>query len=108
MKESAAGSVLVFASLGHALFHGLVALFLTLVLVLEAIWQGPSDELLGPWTRGAFASLIAQLVLTRRRVLSLVLHSGGPGDPGVLGCAISAVGSLLERCSSGCLTEKLS
>ncbi len=42
-----------FACFAHAWFHVLVALFLTLVLVLEPIWQRPYDELIGLWTTGA-------------------------------------------------------
>ena len=45
--------VMVFACFGHAWFHVLVALFLTLVLVLEPVWQRPYDELIGLWTAGA-------------------------------------------------------
>jgi MFS transporter, FSR family, fosmidomycin resistance protein len=44
---------LLFASLGHALFHIIAALFMTLVLVLEPIWQRPYDELIALWTWGA-------------------------------------------------------
>lgn len=44
---------LIFASLGHALFHVIVALFITLVLVLEPLWGRPYDELIGLWTLGA-------------------------------------------------------
>jgi MFS family permease len=43
----------LFACAGHAAFHVLVALFLTLVLVLEPIWRLPYDELIALWTWGA-------------------------------------------------------
>lgn len=52
---SAARTTLIFASLGHALFHIIVALFITLVLVLEPLWERPYDELIGLWTAGALA-----------------------------------------------------
>jgi MFS family permease len=44
---------LPFASLAHALFHIIAALFMTLVLVLEPLWQRPYDELIALWTGGA-------------------------------------------------------
>lgn len=43
----------LFACAGHAAFHILVALFLTLVLVIEPIWQMPYDDLVALWTWGA-------------------------------------------------------
>ena len=43
----------LFACAGHASYHVLVALFLTLVLVLEPIWRLPYDELIALWTWGA-------------------------------------------------------
>lgn len=42
-----------FAAAGHFLFHVLVALFLTVVLVLEVEWQRSYDDLIGLWTAGA-------------------------------------------------------
>jgi|GEM_PF-4913636 len=45
--------VMIFACAAHAWFHVLVALFLTIVLVLEPAWQRPYDELIGLWTVGA-------------------------------------------------------
>ncbi len=45
--------VLIFACLGHAWFHILVALFLILVLLIEPVWQRPYDELIALWTPGA-------------------------------------------------------
>jgi len=45
--------VMIFACAAHAWFHVLVALFLTIVLVLEPAWQRPYDELIGLWTIGA-------------------------------------------------------
>lgn len=50
---STARLTLIFASLGHALFHVIVALFITLVLVLEPLWGRSYDELIGLWTAGA-------------------------------------------------------
>jgi MFS transporter, FSR family, fosmidomycin resistance protein len=46
-------SVLAFACAGHALFHILVALFMTLVLVLAPLWRRSYDDLIGLWTWGA-------------------------------------------------------
>ncbi|MEQ9643156.1 MAG: MFS transporter [Alphaproteobacteria bacterium] len=43
----------LFACAGHAAFHVLVALFLTLVLVIEPIWRLPYDDLIALWTWGA-------------------------------------------------------
>lgn len=42
-----------FAAIGHFLFHVLVALYLTIVLVLEVDWQRSYDELIALWTFGA-------------------------------------------------------
>lgn len=42
-----------FAATGHFLFHVLVALYLTIVLVLEVDWQRSYDELIALWTFGA-------------------------------------------------------
>jgi FSR family fosmidomycin resistance protein-like MFS transporter len=47
-------AVLVFACLGHALFHIIAALFLTLVLVLQPVWKLPYNDLIALWTIGAF------------------------------------------------------
>ncbi|MFM9942984.1 MAG: MFS transporter [Hyphomicrobiaceae bacterium] len=54
MDHTAGRAVLVFACLGHALFHIIAALFLTLVLVLQPAWQRPYNELIALWTVGAF------------------------------------------------------
>ncbi len=40
--------VLIFACLGQAWSHIVVALYLTLVLVIEPIWQRPYDEVITP------------------------------------------------------------
>jgi len=53
MQRGSLGPVLIFSCIAHAWFHVLVALFLTLVLVLEPIWQRPYDELIELWTPGA-------------------------------------------------------
>lgn len=53
MPETGNRLVLLFACFGHAWFHILVALFLTLVLILEVDWQLPYDDLIGLWTGGA-------------------------------------------------------
>lgn len=53
MTAGSARLVFGFACAGHALFHILVALFITLVLVIEPIWQRPYDELISLWTWGA-------------------------------------------------------
>lgn len=45
--------ILFFACFGHAAFHVLVALFLTLVLVLEPEWLMSYDALISLWTPGA-------------------------------------------------------
>jgi len=45
--------ILFFACFGHAAFHVLVALFLTLVLVLEPEWLMSYDALIALWTPGA-------------------------------------------------------
>jgi FSR family fosmidomycin resistance protein-like MFS transporter len=42
-----------FAASGHFLFHLLVALYLTIVLVLEVEWQRSYDKLITLWTLGA-------------------------------------------------------
>ena len=53
MPQTSFRLVLAFACFGHAWFHVLVALFLTLVLVLEPEWRLSYDELIGLWTVGA-------------------------------------------------------
>ena len=45
--------LMVFACFGHAWFHVLVALFLTLVLVLEPAWRISYSDLIALWTPGA-------------------------------------------------------
>ena len=44
---------LLFSCLGHGTMHALTALFLTVVLVLERVWQTPYEELIRLWTWGA-------------------------------------------------------
>lgn len=44
----------IFAWLGHAYMHLLVALYLTIVLVLEREWSLPYGSVIGLWTIGAF------------------------------------------------------
>ena len=51
--ERSSRLILVFAGLGHAWFHVMVALFLTVVLVLEPEWGLPYDRLIALWTFGA-------------------------------------------------------
>ena len=46
-------AVVIFAALGHGLFHILAGLFATVVLVLEPIWRLPYDQLISLWTIGA-------------------------------------------------------
>lgn len=53
MQRDSLGPILIFSCIAHAWFHVLVALFLTLVLVIEPIWQRPYDELIELWTPGA-------------------------------------------------------
>lgn len=45
--------VLIFAGLGHGLYHVLAALFLTLALVLAPIWGLPYNDVIALWTIGA-------------------------------------------------------
>ncbi len=45
--------VLVFAGLGHGLYHVLAALFLTLALVLAPAWGLPYNDVIALWTLGA-------------------------------------------------------
>ena len=54
MSQTPGRAVLVFACLGHALFHIIAALFLTLVLVLQPVWKLPYNDLIALWTIGAF------------------------------------------------------
>jgi MFS transporter, FSR family, fosmidomycin resistance protein len=46
--------VVFFAALGHALFHIVAALFLTLALVMAPAWRIAYSDLIGVWTLGAF------------------------------------------------------
>jgi FSR family fosmidomycin resistance protein-like MFS transporter len=50
---SDARPVIIFACIGHALFHILVALFFTLVLVLQPAWAVSYNDLIALWTFGA-------------------------------------------------------
>jgi MFS family permease len=51
-----------FCHLGHAYMHLLVALFLTIVLGLEGVWEREYADLIGVWTVGAlFVGLFAPL-----------------------------------------------
>ncbi|MCA3366206.1 MAG: MFS transporter [Roseomonas sp.] len=45
--------IIGFASAGHFLHHVLTGLFLTLAVILEAIWQRPYAEIIALWTLGA-------------------------------------------------------
>ena len=45
---------IAFSCIGHFLHHVLTGLFLTLVIVLERVWERPFDELIGLWAMGAF------------------------------------------------------
>ena len=54
MLEHSARLSQLFAWLGHAYMHLLVALFLTVVLALESDWGMPYGQLLACWTAGAF------------------------------------------------------
>jgi MFS transporter, FSR family, fosmidomycin resistance protein len=45
--------VVIFACIGHALFHILVALFFTLALVLQPAWAVSYNDLIALWTFGA-------------------------------------------------------
>ncbi|MCZ8141667.1 MAG: MFS transporter [Acetobacteraceae bacterium] len=45
--------IIGFASVGHFLHHVLTGLFLTLAVILEAIWQRPYAEIIALWTLGA-------------------------------------------------------
>jgi MFS family permease len=45
--------VLLFAATGHALFHVLAALFLTLALVLGPAWKLPYNDVVALWALGA-------------------------------------------------------
>ncbi len=48
-----------FACIGHTVMHVLSALFLTIVLTLEEVWQMPYAELIGLWTLGSLMIGIA-------------------------------------------------
>lgn len=77
---------LLFSCLGHGTMHALTALFLTIVLVLERVWQVPYEELIRLWTVGALlVGLGAPLAgwlsdrwsESRMMVLMFVLTGGG-------------------------------
>ncbi len=51
---SASRLAIAFSCIGHFQHHVLTGLFLTLVIVLERVWERPFDELIGLWTIGAF------------------------------------------------------
>ena len=53
MNLSSERLVLVFAGLGHGLYHVLAALFLTLALVLAPAWRLPYSDVIALWTVGA-------------------------------------------------------
>ena len=45
--------VVAYSCLGHFALHVLLGLYLTLVLVIERVWEKPYDELVALWTLGA-------------------------------------------------------
>ena len=45
--------VVAYSCIGHFALHVLLALYLTLVLVIEQVWNKPYDELIALWTMGA-------------------------------------------------------
>lgn len=107
MTERSARLVFGFACAGHALFHILVALFITLVLVLEPIWQRPYDELIGLWTWGAlllglgapFAGWLSDRLGETRVMIAFFLGIGGAtvlcgfaDTPGMLELALALMG----------------
>lgn len=53
MTRSSAALTQLFAWLGHAYMHMLVALYLTIVLAVERAWGLPYDDLIALWTVGA-------------------------------------------------------
>lgn len=53
MTRSSAALTQIFAWLGHAYMHMLVALYLTIVLAVERAWGLPYDDLIALWTLGA-------------------------------------------------------
>lgn len=62
MPQTSFRLVMFFACFGHASFHVIVALFLTLVLVLEPQWLLSYDALIALWTPGALLlGLVAPL-----------------------------------------------
>ncbi len=107
MDHSPGRSVLVFACLGHALFHIIAALFLTLVLVLQPVWNLPYNELIALWTFGAFllgfgapiAGWLGDRFGETRVMIGYFLGIGGSciacgmaERPAELGLALSAMG----------------
>ena len=96
-----------FCLLGHAYMHLLVALFLTIVLGLERIWERPYADLIGVWTVGALlVGLLAPLAgylgdrwSTPGMMAIFFLGSGGAAmacgladGPLALGFALGALG----------------
>ncbi len=53
MSQANSRLILVFCCFGHAWFHVLTGLFLTLVLFIQPIWQRPYDDLIDLWMPGA-------------------------------------------------------
>jgi MFS family permease len=107
MPHAQGRAVLVFACLAHALFHIMAALFLTLVLVLQPIWQLTYNELIALWTIGAlllglgapFAGWLGDRLGETRVMIVYLLGMGGAviacgmaDGPGSLRLALSAMG----------------
>jgi MFS transporter, FSR family, fosmidomycin resistance protein len=93
MSHISSRPVLIFACIGHALYHVIVALFLTLVLVLEQVWQRPFDELVGLWTWGALllglgAPLAGWLGDRFGEVRMMIIYFVGIGTASIM-CGVS-------------------
>lgn len=99
--------ILFFACFGHAAFHVLVALFLTLVLVLEPEWLMSYDALISLWTPGALLLGLAAPLAgwlgdrwgeAKLMVVYLVgiglacIFCGFSKGPGMLGTGLAAMG----------------
>jgi len=85
---------LIFASLGHALFHLIIALFITLVLVLEPIWGRSYDALIALWTGGALmlglGAPVAGWLSDRFGEVSLMLTFFLGLGAAAIGCGLAA------------------
>jgi FSR family fosmidomycin resistance protein-like MFS transporter len=114
---------IAFSCIGHFLHHVLTGLFLTLVIVLERVWERPFDELIGLWAMGAFligagaplAGWLADRFGHDRMMASFFLGAGaatiaagltaGPGTMTLALCGLGLFGAIYHPVGLAWVTQ---